>query len=309
MRQTSLGRLLAAALLCGALALAWAQSRSPLARALAQGRPVLGWLALDSSGAGQAPALFFTVYQPVSRTLDLVYLPGGPRAGRKEIRPAGTCGTSDTAGAKGLPSEEAAGAQLAALAPAVGIGPGLPVWRGTLPPASGEPPLDAADWMARRIHEPRSWPKTFSPSGIATWSWFDRLALALELQRLRPESLRPAWLPPEDQAGSLINRLILGSGGPPAPERITVEVLNASTKPGIASRAKNILRLKGADVMSVGNVAGQGRTVVYDRMGRFENAAAVARMLDCPTARPLTQVDLKRVVDVSVVLAEDCPLP
>ena len=61
--------------------------------------------------------------------------------------------------------------------------------------------------------------------------------------------------------------------------------------------------------MSVGNVVKQERTVVYDRTGRFENAAAVARMLDCPAARALTQVDLKRLVDVSVVLAEDCPLP
>jgi hypothetical protein len=58
----------------------------------------------------------------------------------------------------------------------------------------------------------------------------------------------------------------------------------------------------------VGNVARQERTVVYDRTGRFENAAAAARMLGCPTARPLTQVDIKRLVDVSVVLAEDCPL-
>ena len=143
----------------------------------------------------------------------------------------------------------------------------------------------------------------------AAWSCFDRLALALELQRLRPEDLRPAWLPPDIQASGLLNRLILNSDGPPAPERVTVEVLNASTKPGIASRAKNILRLKGADVMSVGNVARQERTIVYDRTGRFENAAAVARMLGCPEARALTRLDLKRLVDVSVVLAEDCPLP
>jgi hypothetical protein len=281
-RETLIGRALAAALLAGALALAWLQSRSPLAQALSEGRPVLGWLRLD----GQTPALFLTIYQPVRRTLDLVYLPR----------------------ARGSSSVEAAGAQLAALAPAAGINAGLPIWSGALPGLSAEPPLDAADWLESRVRSPRSWPRTFYPSSGPAWSWFDRLALALELQRLGPADLRPAWLPPDIQAAGLLNRLILGAADPP-PERVTVEVLNASTQPGIASRAKNILRLRGADVMSVGNVGGHERTVVYDRTGRFENAAAVRRMLGCPAARAVTQVDLKRLVDVSVVLAEDCPLP
>jgi len=67
--------------------------------------------------------------------------------------------------------------------------------------------------------------------------------------------------------------------------------------------------LNGADVMSVGNAGGPlNRTLVYDRTGGFENAAAVRRMLGCAQAQALTQVDLKRLVDVTVVLAEDCPL-
>ncbi|MDD5629901.1 MAG: LytR C-terminal domain-containing protein [Elusimicrobia bacterium] len=280
LRQPLIGRALAAALLAGVLALAWLQSRSPLARALAEGRPVLGWLRLD----GKGPELFLTVYQPVRRTLELVYLPGE------------TSSRIDT------------------LVPGLGLSTGLPLWHGERETGSDEPPLDAADWVARLAHEPRSWPRALSRAEAGEsppWPWFDRLLLALELQRLGPQDLRPAWLPPEDQAGALLSRLILGAGradGPPTPEHITVEVLNASGQPGIASRAKNILRLQGADVMSVGNVAAQARTVVYDRTGRFEDAAAVARMLDCPAARPLTKVDLKRLVDVSVVLAEDCPL-
>jgi hypothetical protein len=286
MRETMIGRALAAALLAGALALAWLQSRSPLARALSEGRPILGWLRID----GRTPALFLTVYQPVRRTMDILYLPAAPRA------------------QAGL-SVAAAAAQLAPLAPTAGICASLPVWRGTLPAESEEPPLDAADWTARSARKPRTWLQPLLPPGAAAWSLFDRLLLALEFQRLGPADLRPAWLPPDDQAGGLINHLILGSGGPPVQDRITVEVLNASAEPGIASRAKNILRLKGADVMSVGNVATQGRTIVYDRTGRFEAAAAVARMLGCPAARPLTQVDLKRLVDVSVVLAGDCQLP
>ena len=280
MRQTLIGRLLAAVLLSGALALAWLQSRSPLARALAEGRPVLNWLRLD----GKAPALFLCVYQPAARTLDLVHVPG-----------------------RNASVEEAA-ARLAALAPDAGIGAGLPLWSGTGAQSPDEPPLAAEDWVARHLHDPRSWlnaPVRAEPPLPA----FDRLLLALELQRLGPESLRPAWLPPDVQAGGLLNRLVLGAETTPAPERITVEVLNATAASGVASRAKNILRLGGADVMSVGNAVGTGRTVVYDRTGRFESAAAARRMLGCPSARAVTQVDLKRLVDVSVVLAEDCPLP
>ena len=263
LRETLIGRTLAALLLSGALALAWMQSRSPLSQTFSAGRPSLGWLRLD----GEPPTLFLTIYQPVRRTMDFVYLPGGPRG-------------------QGSPSVEVASAHLAGLAPTAGISSGLPFWRGAPPTATDEPPLDAADWMIQRARGPRSWLGTPSPSENAARSWFDRLLLATEFQRLRPGDLRPAWLPPDDQAGGLLACLILGTGCPPAPDRITVEVLNASAKPGIASRAKNILRLKGADVMSVGNVSSQGRTIVYDRTGRFENAAAVSRMLGCPAAGP-----------------------
>jgi hypothetical protein len=280
-RETLTGRLLAAGLLAGTLALAWLQNRSPLARALAEGRPVLSWLKLT----GQTPALFLAVYQPGPRTLDLVHVPS-----------------------RGSPSVEEAAGRLAALAPNAGIRADLPVWSGTDPHASGDAALDAADWVSRLIHDPRSWLRERDGAAPALPP-FDRLLLALEFLRLGPESLRPAWLPPDVQAGGLLNRLILGADALPAPDRITVEVLNSSSQPGVASRAKNVLRLRGADVMSVGNAVGPGRTVVYDRTGRFESAAAARRMLGCPAARAVTQVDLRRLVDVSVVLAEDCPLP
>jgi hypothetical protein len=281
-RETLTGRLLAAGLLAGTLALAWLQDRSPLARSLKEGRPVLGWLDLQ----GEGPGLFLAVYQPMPRTLDIVHV-----------------------GIRGVSRPDEAARRLAALAPDAGIAEGLPVWSGPLARAAGAPPLDAADWVARRLHDPRSWLRRPAGDPGPDWPLFDRLLLALELLRLDPESLRPAWLPPDIQAGGLLNRLILGAETMPGPEKITVEVLNSTERSGVASRAKNILRLGGADVMSVGNAVGTGRTVVYDRTGRFESAAAVRRMLGCPAARAVTQVDLRRLVDVSVVLAEDCPLP
>ncbi|MEK7836735.1 MAG: LytR C-terminal domain-containing protein, partial [candidate division NC10 bacterium] len=95
----------------------------------------------------------------------------------------------------------------------------------------------------------------------------------------------------------------------PGARDLAVEVLNATQKIGIATQAKKVLRWKGADVVATGNAeAPQERTLIYDRLGRIENAEAVRRMLDCPSAETLTAVDSGRAVDVTVVLAEDCPL-
>ncbi|MBI5240904.1 MAG: LytR C-terminal domain-containing protein [Elusimicrobia bacterium] len=259
MRETLIGRTLAAALLAGALALAWLQSRSSLAKSLAEGLPIPGQLTLH---AGPYRSDFLAVYQPRSRTLDVVY-----PAPKRDQDPAW-------------------------------------ILSGEFDAPPGEPPIDAADWFLRHARRPGTW-----LGGSRTLPWLDRLLLFLEFERLGPDSLRPAWLPPDVQAAGLLDRLIMGADVLPAPDRITVEVLNSTAQSGVASRAKNILRLGGADVMSVGNAAGAGRTVVYDRTGRFESAAAVRRMLGCPAARAATQVDLRRLVDVSVVLAGDCPLP
>ena len=62
--------------------------------------------------------------------------------------------------------------------------------------------------------------------------------------------------------------------------------------------------------MVVGNSEdAQDRTLVIDRIGRFENAETVRRMLGCPAARALTRIDAKCLVDVTVILAEDCLSP
>jgi len=288
-RATLTGRMLAAGLLAGVLALAWFENRSALAQSIGAGKPILGWLQFaGAKNPAQPPALFLTVYQPARRSLTLVYMPSlSRRAG---------------------PALEAAAAQLAALAPAQRDWTGLPVWTAPGPALGDEPPLDAADWLLRQSRAPRSWLPALFSRNAPGWPLFDRLLLALDLVRLGPKDLHPAWLPPQDQAGAWLNR-ILTDDRQPAPERATVEVLNASGQSGIASRAKNLLRLHGADVMSVGNVERRGTTLVYDRTGRFDNAVQVARMLGCPAARPLTKVDLKSLVDVTVVLAEDCPLP
>jgi hypothetical protein len=319
MRKTLTGRLLAAGLLAGVLTLAWLERRSALAQALAAGRPVLGWLALGVPGnaAHGAPALFLGIYQPATRTLDLVHVPSDTRAsGHRSLATAYDSALTQGVTPPGavLAMTEAAGDYLTPLVPGWTQWGSLPVWQGDCPPLSDEPPLDAARWFSRRARAPLLWLKdargpTSSGADAPAWPGIDHLLLALEFLRLDPRGVRPAWLAQEDQVGSQLTRLILRDSGPAASEHVTVEVLNASARPGIASHAKNILRLRGADVMSVGNAPGAPtHTLVYDRTGRFENAAAVAGMLDCPAAQAISKVDLRLMVDVTVVLAEDCPL-
>lgn len=168
---------------------------------------------------------------------------------------------------------------------------GLPVFRAKIAETTDEEPAQLAkDWLLSLRRPPEgSW------QGL---SRFDQLLVFLELSRLDAASIRPAWL----------------SEDAPAPAResrsITAEILNGSGKTGLASQAKKILRLRGVDVVATGNLdARQSRTIVYDRTGRYEDAEAVRRMLGCSSAAAVTRIDPKRLVDASVMLADDCPLP
>ncbi len=312
-RPPIFGVLLACALMAGVLSLAWLEHGSAFARSLSQSRPVLTWLALDTGNGREAPDLFLAVYQPTRRTLELVHWPGSRRMpGGGTLNGAYAAlrrnGADPATAARHM--ADAAGSALEALGLTGQDWKGLRLWRGEAPAAHAEPALAARQWILRRTGA-RLWPALLESRGSAagsSWPWFDRMLLALELQRLRPEAARPAELPPEDQVGPFMERLLNPGAAGPAPQRPTVEVLNASARPGAASRVKNILRSSGADVMSVDNAVG-ARTVVYDRTGDFANAAAVLRMLDCTAAQAMTQVDLKRLVDVTVVIGEDCSFP
>jgi hypothetical protein len=160
-------------------------------------------------------------------------------------------------------------------------------------PASDDPPLEMKLWLARRNEPAAFWralPEFLrAPSEM---SRFDRLLFALALHRLPADRIRPAHAPLAPAAG-------------PEPSPILAEVLNASDRKGLASEAAKVLRSKGIDVVASSNAKPSARTVVYDRTGRFETAAKVARLLGCG-AEPVTQINLNKVVDVTIVLSEDC---
>ena len=90
---------------------------------------------------------------------------------------------------------------------------------------------------------------------------------------------------------------------PRAPEgvRIRVQVLNTTGRHGLARRATRLLRDQGFDVVDMGNATpALDTTVVLDRTGHADWAAAVAKVMKPATSR--TERDSSRYLDVTVLL-------
>ncbi|HVH68960.1 MAG TPA: LytR C-terminal domain-containing protein [Gemmatimonadales bacterium] len=107
-----------------------------------------------------------------------------------------------------------------------------------------------------------------------------------------------------DQAGGRGNSLpIPGERG----RHITVEVLNASGKPGLARVGTRVLRRAGIDVLMFGNAAeGTGAldsTRIVVRRGGTDLAKRVRAALG--VGRVVVQLDSTRLLDASVFLGAD----
>lgn len=91
----------------------------------------------------------------------------------------------------------------------------------------------------------------------------------------------------------------------PPSHRVRVDVQNASGVTGAARAATERLREIGYDVVSFGNAESFGldRSVVIDRTGDLETAAAVAQVLGL--GRVHTEPDPNLFVDVTVRLGAD----
>lgn len=319
-RLTRVQRALAAALLVPVLAVAWLESRSPAASCARTGEPWTAFFALATPGAA-VPRLFWAVYNPVRRTGDLIYLPettqlpGERTTLAKAYAAARRDGGSEMDGAKAM-AEAAEKALLPApkeAQQAQGDGPvfvpGRFYYDEQMGPADAEeePPLAGLRFLREHVSGNGLWRALARRHGGRGLEPFELFRVAVEWHSIKDDDLRAAYFPEDaDERRSYIQRL-LGEPGPAQARETTVEILNASGKPGFASGLKKILRSKGADVMSTGNAPPRSRTLVLDRVGRPELAAQVRRMLNCPSARALTQIDAKRLVDVSVVIADDCP--
>lgn len=311
----TLQRAFAAFVLCAALAASWLEHGSPLAAKIRAGRPYLCWVAAREDRA-PAPRLHLAIYDPPRRSLAVLHIPdetglGGRRTLGKAFLEA--LRASDDLGAAVRATQDLAAAKLSALSPEPADWSG--VARMTLdvgaPDAESEPPLRAALALKSRLRSPRIWLALARAAvrGLASGdrAAADPLLFALELRRVPLERVQPAWLPADEQAASLLGRLLSGEPSPPNEIAPTAEVLNGAGVDGLASQAAKMLRLRGVDVVMTGAAPRpRERTVVYDRIGDFSRAAAVRGMLDCPFARVVTRQDPARAADVSVELGADC---
>ncbi|MGH7628292.1 MAG: LytR C-terminal domain-containing protein [Gemmatimonadales bacterium] len=98
---------------------------------------------------------------------------------------------------------------------------------------------------------------------------------------------------------------------PSADDRVVVEVLNGTPRPGLARSATRVLRRQGLDVVFFGNWHGEGlvRTtkIVVRRGADQAGARRVAAALG--GGEVVVDVDTLRRVDVSVILGEDWKVP
>ena len=304
---------LALTLLAAVFGAARIEQRSSVAAAVRTGQPWTCWLALKSPKTAW-PSLFFLLYQPARQSLDLIYLPettalpGGATLSRAYAA-ARRQGAAEVDAAKAMAS-----AAQAAMAPLLPTGPARsPHFHYDAMSDGDEPPIAARRWLAGSTRSPglrRAVIARMTARGPeAGLGGFELLRIGLEIHGLDDERLRTSYLPGKEDRAAYFARLIGAAAQDQereASREITVEILNSTQRKGVASQATKILRSKGADVVSTANAAAQPRTVVYDRIGRPEFAAKVRRMLGCPSAEAVTQIDAKRLVDVSVVLAGDC---
>jgi hypothetical protein len=302
-KLTLLERALAVALLALALAAAALERRSTVATAVREGRPWSCWLALDAPGSA-LPQLFLAYYVPRGRSVDLIHVPQTTKL------PDGSTLSRAYAAAKrdGGSDDDAAKAMADA---AQALVEGGPHFHRAAMAGTDEAPVAARLWLARRTRGGAFWRAALFGGNGSGLERFELFRIGLELHGMEDDHIRAAYLPGAEEIPSYFARLRGDSSPDEARETsrgdVTVEVLNATPKSGVANRITKVLRSRGADVMSTGNAAApQPRTVVYDRVGRPELAARVKRMLGCPSAETVTQIDAKRLVDVSVVLADDC---
>ncbi len=91
---------------------------------------------------------------------------------------------------------------------------------------------------------------------------------------------------------------------PPSDRRVVVEVLNGTSRTGLARLAARLLRAEGLDVIAVGNADTTiAETRVIVRRGSGDGARDAVRALRA--GRVSTATDTLRRVDLTVLLGDD----
>lgn len=87
---------------------------------------------------------------------------------------------------------------------------------------------------------------------------------------------------------------------------IQVEVVNASGRPGAGKLVMEFLRLRGFDVVEIGNdTARPRRSSIIDRVGDRTSARKVAQSLGIADSLIITDLDSMRFLQSSIVIGAD----
>lgn len=88
---------------------------------------------------------------------------------------------------------------------------------------------------------------------------------------------------------------------------IQIDVLNGCGTSGIAVKFTEFLRVRGFDVLEMGNYKSFDvqETLIIDRVGNIENAYKVAQALGVDTKNVIQQISLESYLDCSVVIGKD----
>jgi len=138
----------------------------------------------------------------------------------------------------------------------------------------------------------------------------------LELKDLETKNIRFAQLPgvpksrywevDRENSAGLLDKIIPSSGtvvsaGP----KVRAEVWNASGKNGLAEEVSWLLRRNNYDVIEWGTFSvRQKKTLIKDLTGDLRSAQKVSDIISC--GEVVTRYDAKRLIDLSIILGEDC---
>jgi LCP family protein required for cell wall assembly len=152
-------------------------------------------------------------------------------------------------------------------------------------------------------------------TNLSTW---DMLTAIMELMDLEIKDLRLAQLPGKPKRGYWIpdKQNIIGllekifpskNAGIFKGTRVRVEVWNAAGVNKLAEKVVWILRKHGYDVIDWGNFSvRQKKTLIKDLTGDLQASQKISDILGC--GEVITRYNEKRLIDISVILGEDCKL-
>jgi hypothetical protein len=279
------GRLVASLILFGCFLVGIRETRSPIALAARGGDPWPFWVILPSTAAASArdepaPELFLGIYLTGVPAVELVSSGPPPRGGLDE-----------------------AWERLAPILPEpLRRWPPDVLLKASPGADNADPsPVACADWLEKRGRGFRLLKELFRDVRERDW---ERLRLDWELSRVPRKNVASAFRPPARIAEKFYADTVSPSFWTPAAGApLLAEVLNASNAPGLAARVTKVLRLKGIDVVNLGNASSAApRTIIYDRDGRIGNARKAQEALEDHDSRVVTQLWERPWLDISLVL-------